>query len=506
MNRRTFGKALGAGALLLTGSCARRPGAAPVDVLVLGAGFAGLAAARKLKAAGLDTLVLEARNRVGGRALTGMHLPDRPEYGAVEVGDSYVRVRTLAARYGLDIEPPDRRLFTRVALHVNGQTLAADRWADSEANRLAPAERAIPPYRLESYYLGKANPLAAATGWDSEAWTGEDRSITQVLREQGASEEALRLANVAGNHNHSDEVSALGPWRSAVARREETGTGHFVAGAEALASALAGDLTDQVRLGSVVASIGQTGGGVRVRLDDGAEFRARHCICTLPLPALRAVRLDLPLTAEAREAMQTVPYTRVTVALFDTEPFWEEDGLAPFMWTDTPLERLFPRVHTETGACIGLKAFINGRGTESVDAMSEQEFARMAVATIERVRPAATGRVHYLGRHAWGADRFAGGAYAAWSPGRVAWQRRAVRARAGRVLFAGEHTAVDAPGMEGAIRSGERVVDALIEKAGLVAGLPRTSVAGSDAHVPAARNEQRRLPRAPETVSDWRAA
>ena len=461
INRRTFGKALAAGALLAAGSCARSP-ARSTDVLVLGAGFAGLAAAGKLLAAGRETLVLEARNRVGGRVRTGLGLPDRPEYGAIEVGDSYTRVHALAAQYGLEVDPPDRRWFSRVALHVNGQTLGADRWAESQANRLAAAERAIPPYRLEAYYLQRANPLETVSGWDDVGWLAEDRSITQVLREQGISREALRLVNVAGNHNHSDDVSALGAWRSALARRQETGSGHFAAGAGALASALAGELTEQLQLGSVVTAIGQVEDGVRVRLDNGTELRARHCICTLPLPALRAVRLDLPLTDDQRDAMATIPYTRVTVALFDAEPFWEEDGLAPFMWTDTPLERLFPRVHRETGACIGLKAFINGRGTEAVDALNEREFERMAVATIERIRPAAGGRVRYLGRHAWGADRFAGGAYAAWSPGRVARQRRAVRMRAGPVLFAGEHTAVDAPGMEGAIRSGERAARTLI--------------------------------------------
>ncbi|MDE0364122.1 MAG: NAD(P)/FAD-dependent oxidoreductase [Gammaproteobacteria bacterium] len=505
MNRRTFGKALAAGTVLAPMGCARQPGR-PVDVLVLGAGLAGLAAAKKLQAAGRETLILEARKRVGGRAHTDLGLPDRPEYGAIEVGDSYTRVHALAARYGLAIDPPDRRWFSRVALHVNGHTFAAERWAESGANLLAAAERAIPPYRLESHYLQRANPLATVAGWDDVGWLGEDRSITQVLREQGVSEEALRLINVAGNHNHSDDVSALGAWRSAVARRQDRGSGHFVAGAGALASAMAGELTGQPRLGSVVAAIGQEEDGVRVQLDNGTAFRARHCICTLPVPALRALRLDLPLTTDQREALATVPYTRVTMALFDAEPFWEEDGLAPFMWTDTPLERLFPRVHRETGACIGLKAFINGRGADSVDALGEQEFERMAVATIERIRPAARGRVRYLRRYSWGADRFAGGAYAAWSPGRVARQRRAVRLRVGRVLFAGEHTAIDAPGMEGAIRSGERAAERLMETSVTGSPLRRSTVAAADTRRHVVRNELRDFPRVSRRTPSWRVA
>ena len=461
MNRRTFAKTLAASALLATGSCGRLP-ARPIDVLVLGAGFAGLAAAGKLLSAGHETLVLEARSRVGGRAFTAFKLPDRPEYGAVEVGDSYARVHALAARHGLAIAPPDRRWLSQVALHVNGQTLAAGQWPDSAANRLPAAERATLPFRLESHYLGQANPLAAVEGWDGPGLIGEDRSISRVLEERGASPEALRLINVAGNHNHSDEVSALGPWKSALARRRETGAGQLSAGAEALAQAMARGIASQVRLGSVVRAIERTGEGVRVRLGDGSEVRSRHCICTLPLPALRQVRLSLPLADAQRDAFAGVPYTRVTVALLDADPFWEEDGLAPFMWTDTPMERFFPRVHPQTGECIGLKAFINGRGTEPLDALDEGDFARLAVATLERIRSAAKGRVSYLGRHRWGVDPFAGGAYAAWSPGQVARQRAAVRAAAGPVLFAGEHTALDAPGMEGAIRSGERAAAQLI--------------------------------------------
>ncbi len=463
MNRRGFGKAIAAGVLSMAGSRARAFAPGRTEVLVLGAGLAGLAAARRLLAAGRDTVILEARDRVGGRVLTEFDLPDRPEYGAVEVGDSYTRVHGLAAEHGLAIEPADRRWLRDVALHVNGRTLSLADWAESDANRLAGDERAIPPFLLEAHYLGLSNPLSAVAGWDSPRMRAQDRSLTRVLEERGASQEAVRLINVAGTHNHSDDVSALGPWRAATARRQETGSGRFVAGTGMLAAAMAADLTPQLRLGSVVTALEETGAGIRATLEDGAEIHAGYCICTLPLPALRRLRLNIPLDDAQRRAIDSVPYTRATVALFDAEPFWAEDGLAPFMWTDTPLERLFPRVHAGSGDCIGLKAFVNGRGTDAIDALDETAFERLALATIERIRPASRGRVRYRGRVRWGEDRFSGGAYAAWSPGRVARQREAVRRSAGRVRFAGEHTAIDAPGMEGAVRSGERAAADLLE-------------------------------------------
>lgn len=463
VSRRHALRALGLAPAGLLGACRTPPRDEPgTDVLVLGGGLAGLAAARRLSEAGLEPLVLEARDRPGGRAYTRFDLPDRAELGAVEVGDSYTRTHALARACGLRIRPSPPPGATGLTLHVNGHTLRARDWPESPANPLAGAERAVPPYRLEAHYLGDDIPFARPADWDAPAAGPHDRSITAVLRERGISEEGLRLVNVAGNHDHSDDVSVLGWWRGALARREAAGAGQFQSGAGALAACLAVGLGGAVRYESVVVEIAEAGGQVRVRLADGREHRARHCVCTLPLPALARTRLRLGLLPATRRAIETAAYTRVTVALFDADPFWEEDGLPPTMWTDTPLERLFARLHRETGECVGLKAFVNGAGTLALDRLDEAAFERLALATLTRIRPSAAGRVRYVARHAWGTDPFAGGAYAAWPPGRVAESRAALSRPAGRLRFAGEHVA-DAPGIEGAIRSGERAASAILE-------------------------------------------
>ena len=459
--RRSFIKALAAGGI--AAGCGRLGPRRDTDVAVLGAGLAGLSAARHLLAAGRDVLVFEARDRPGGRVHTAFDLPDRPEYGGVEVGDSYTRIHALGTEFGLGVEPADRAWFQAATLHVNGQTLVAADWATSPANRLAETERSLPPARVESHYLAQANPLRAVAGWDGPEHSKHDETIGDVLRRLGASTEALRLANVAGNHNHADEASALPAWRTALALREETGVGRLVGGSGALPKAMAERLEPHIRYGSAVVALQAENGGVAIRLADGTTLRARRCVCTLPIPVLRGIALDLPLADDQRRAIRDVRYTRVTVALFDAAPFWEDDGLPPYMWTDTPLERLFPRVSADGTRCIGFKAFINGRGAARVDALSEPAFERLALSTLVRIRPASEGRVRYVSRHRWAEDPFAGGAYAAWSPGKVAEQRRAVRRPAGAVRFAGEHTAVDAPGMEGAVRSGERAAQAIIE-------------------------------------------
>lgn len=460
-SRRQFNALLGttlAGSLVpgCVGSNLPRPSSQTFDVVVLGAGIAGLAAVHRLHDAGASVRVVEARSRVGGRAYTDQSLADRPEFGVVQIGNSYSRVRAWCRALGIDVPPADSSHFRRQALHFRGQTMATADWPGSTANPLTGEERLTLPYVLERRYLGRANPLTSVAEWDSDTTVEFDRSIEAVMREQGASDEAIALANVSGNHNGTATTSALGPWKSSLAFRSETGSGFIAGGSQTLPQAMAARLpADMIQQNSVVVAIDAVGAGYRVRLATGEAFMCSSIVCTLPLPALANVALNIEMPEEQREALSSVPYTKISVAQFDAKPFWLDDELPPMMWTDTPLERIFPRVDPTTGAVVGLKVFINGEGTASTDSLSDAAFAELATATISTMRPASKGKVEFRSRHRWAADPYAGGAYAAWSPGRVAWQRQQIMQGVGRIAFAGEHTARDAPGFEGALRSGE---------------------------------------------------
>ena len=458
LSRRQFaaGASYALGASLFAGKPAGVfAGSQQFDVIVLGAGLSGLSAALTLKRRGARVLVLEARPRVGGRVFTYKHLPDRPEVGAVEIGDSYTRLRAWVEEFGLEIVPSH---FPRgLTLHVNGVTMDVGDWSHSEANHLSDHERQVPPNRLESFYLGQDIPFANAGLWDAPESKSLDVSITEALRARSASDVAIDLVNIAGTHNHSDRMSALSRWRRLLAFREETGVGRLKQGTAELPKAMAAELGGhELRLGAQSTSLQVRVDDVRVETATGDVFRAAKCICTLPVPAIRSLRLDAPLAAVQREAINALEYTKVTTAMIDAEPFWQEDGLSPNMWTDTPLERLFPRTNRKTGQIVGIKVFVNGDGADAIDALSDEEFEAFAIETIVKMRPAAKGRLRVRFRHSWGQDPFSGGAYAAWPPGKVAEYRAALHEPVDRLYFAGEHMALDAPGMEGAVRSGER--------------------------------------------------
>ncbi|MYF49588.1 MAG: FAD-dependent oxidoreductase [Gammaproteobacteria bacterium] len=454
LSRRQF--AAGLVAALAAPRLAASAGTRSIDVIVLGAGLSGLAAALTLKRAGAKVVVLEARPRVGGRAYTYNGLPDNPEVGGVEIGDSYVRMRAWASGFGLEMEPSK---FPRgLTVHVGGVTMDASEWAGSEANPLAESERGLAPNRLQSHYLRQDVPLARAELWDSPHSAAIDVSISDALRARGASEAAIGLINIAGTHNHSDRMSALIPWRSLRLFEVETGVGRLAAGTGELPKAMAAELNAaELRLQAPVSEIDVAKRGVRVATHSGESFQAAQCICTLPVGCLREVRIKAPLSTAQRQAIDAIEYTKASVALLDAEPFWEDDGLSPNMWTDTPLERIFPRTNRATGEIVGLKVFVNGDGADAVDALSDQAFQTLAVDAIGRIRPASRGRqLQVRFRHSWGRDPFARGGYTAWPPGKVAAYRSALGEPVDRLHFAGEHMASDAPGMEGAVRSGER--------------------------------------------------
>ena len=475
MRRRDLLQALAAVPVCALAGCATAPGEGPdSDVIVVGAGLAGLHAALRLQDAGLRVRVLEATRRVGGRLHTVQADGQTIELGGTSIGGGYALARGLGTRLGVAFrDPPPAAVAiatprpSQATLGVSARTLigtghrliADAAWPQAPANQLQGRERMIAPPLLLARAL-EANPLATAGDWLDPAHAGLDIALDAWLRAGGWSRQAIEWMDVAALYRSLGQVSALDVLRRDALRRQGSQWAGTVAGGsqrlpEAMAAALAQPFEPHAEVEAVV----QDEDGVRVVARDGRRWRAPYVVLALPPGPLQRLRLTPTLPAAQRAVVADRHLSAVTtVHLRPRRRYWEADGLPVNMHLDGSLERVFG-VPGEDGGIARIIVWINGRGAEAIDRMDEDRIAGWAQRELARWRPASDGATEVLAVRSWGRDRHAMGAFAEIAPGRCVDTARLTALVHGRLHFAGEHTAFDAPGIEAALSSGVRAAD-----------------------------------------------
>lgn len=474
MDRRHFLKGTAGAAVLGMLGCATAP-KAPVagerrsDVIVIGAGLAGLAAAQALQDSGARVTVLEGNNRIGGRLNTIEANGLRFEVGGVQVGAGYERVRAHAKRVGIAIAPPDivmtgpdgRPLPS--ALILPGGTVSSNDWVTSPLNTLKGREHALPPPSLLHVAMNTI-ALQQLAGWNDPANLALDIPLRDHLAAQGWSSQALDWMDVADSYTSLRTISALDALRRGAELKDgpRAPPGWVTKGSQALPEAMAATLESPPLLGMEVLAIEQNTRGIEVNCKDGRRFRADHVVMTVPSGPLSRIRIH-PLPPAAQSAVWAARRSNsvTTIHLHPTRPFWETDGLPMNMWNDGPLQRVMA-VPDTAGTVQRLIVWLNGAAADQADRLAPDARMQWAMDTLAKLRPASAGALEPLATRGWGSDRFADGAFSEIAPGRVAETVEWSGKRLGRIHFAGEHNALDKPGMEAAVVSGERSAAAVL--------------------------------------------
>jgi monoamine oxidase len=432
------------------------------DVIVVGAGLAGLSAARQVKAAGRDVLVLEARDRVGGRTFD---YPLPGGQGVVELGGQWAgpgqnKVLALARELGVATFETFSNGDTVYYNAGKRQTYAGD---IPPANAVALAE-------LEASILllnQMASEVPADKPWQASSALGWDQqSVASWIDLRNHTQEGRKLARVAIRGVYGEEATAIslldllsaisgvgGDFNTLIGSAQSI---RFVGGSQQLSTKLAQKLGSSVLLEALVTGI-EWGDGVTVHTP-GQSFAASQAILTLPKPLLEDLAYSPPLPPRHAQVVQRQPLGAVTKfnAVYD-RPFWRNQGLnGSAVSTTGPVEITYDN-SPPSGSPGVLVGFFEGNESRRYFGESAAERRTAALGSLARYFGDQARNPRLFVDQVWAAEPFTRGAYGSYNPtGVLTSFTDAANQRVGPLHFAGADYSAEWPGyMDGAIRSGE---------------------------------------------------
>lgn len=417
--------------------------------VIVGAGFSGLAAAFKLKNAGWNVTILEARSRFGGRVFSH-RLPENTnlicELGAEWVGEHHERIITLCKDFGLQLQ--DHRFAD--SLMQNGKVSHPKAWGFSEKS-----EKALHKLLsgLDNYSQARLN-LMDRQDW----WT--------VLKNIGFSDEELRIRDLMDSTDFGESIRFVSGYAAAgeyaVSCEHNEMDFKITGGNSRLAEEFVKRIgTDSIKLNTLVEEINQTKGVVTVKTKD-AKYTCDAVVCTVPTASLQKIKFTPTLPAVQQKAAESLIYARIikNSVLYD-ERFWGADNFS--LVSDATSHYYFHSTQNQPGKQGILTAYAIG---DKADVLASQDDKRrMEIITKDLIpfNSNAPNLARGIASYAWARDEFSKGAYAIYRPGQWFGVRPHLLKPHGKVLFAGEHLSDDWQGfMEGAIETGEAAAQILI--------------------------------------------
>ena len=444
-----------------------------VDVAIVGAGIAGLTAARQLVKADRSVVVLEARDRVGGRMVRQQVGPDAwVDLGGQWIGPTQERITALADELGVKRFPwyhdgATRFVYRDISARFNGA--------------FVPFEGEPPPvpaYEVEDADRAWQSIEALAATVPPEApWTAPDAErldqetvaswLDRTTHTPFARFTITNLARIGGSGAFEpDQVSLLhmGFTQAVSPQREAPETDLFSGAAGQIPPLLAQELGDRIVLRAPVWAIEQDDTGVVLRTPQ-EEYRARFAIVAIPPTLTGGILYDPPLPTQRLQLVQRMPMGSLLKehAIYPTA-FWRDEGLSGIAITDLPTTPFTADSSPPSGEPGILTTFIAGTPADVLGRRSASERRDAVIADYVKCFGPRAGKPTAFVEMNWPAETWTRGAFTAYlPPGAWTGYGEALRAPVGRVHWAGTETATRWNGyFDGGVRSGEDAAAAIL--------------------------------------------
>ena len=447
------------------GASTPEPRSFEADVAIVGAGMAGLSAARELQGTGRSVVVLEARGRVGGR-LESVSIGDGTwiDVGGQWVGPTQDRLYALAREHGAATFPT--WTAGENVIEMGGQLT---RYTGTIPKLRPHAMADIGQAMLRLDRMARKVPVEApwnapkAKQWDSQTvWSWLRRNMAtrtgrDMLEIAVKAVWAAVPADVSFLHLLF-YIAAAGNLDMLLDTEGGAQQDRFVEGTGNLARRVAEGLGDQVVLGAPVRRIEWSADEVRLTAD-GADVRAQRAIIAVPPTLAGRIWYDPPLPGYRDQLTQRVPMGAVIkcFAIYD-EPFWRTQGMSGATVSATGPLTLTMDNSPPSGSPGILVGFLEGDHARSFGRVSAGERRAAVLRNLEQLLGPRAGRPDEFIEKSWAEEEWSRGCYEGYTPpGVLTAFGPALREPIGPIHWAGTETATKWNGyIDGALQSGER--------------------------------------------------